>query len=443
MRVASLNLNKRLRTESARSRLYQWLTEQEVSLLLTQEPWNAANPEVPTLSGFRPIGGNHLVFAWVDERLALPPCTILGSWWQRLEVGHVAVHNVYLDAYSQRRRATQLMELKNGLVREGDRPVLVVGDFNLAPRPGDGLFNGTPSTFNSERDRVPFRELLTRIRLHDLTGMSPPAEFTIERRYDGRSSAFRCDLVLLSDYLAPTVTTAYDHSVRIGKRRFTDHSASLIELPVTLRHDSDRDGSVSSRYDAKQANGPISCQPHKTAMVRRQPSPFARSAARSLSLQGTRSVLDYGCGRGADVDFYRQAGFLADGYDPHPPFGWHSRPEGVYDLVTVVFVLNVLPDPWQRLQVIRDAARHLADGGRMLVICRSPEAIEGNAGRGQWPPHNDGYWSSTSKGTFQRGISIEELLVLACRVDLTPLPEDVQPATIVNTTQALLTRVPP
>jgi Methyltransferase domain/Endonuclease/Exonuclease/phosphatase family len=441
VRIASLNLNKRLRTEGARSRLLRWLHDREVSLILTQEPWTATTPEVPALNGFRPIGGNHLVFAWVNEGMAPPPCTILDSWWQRLEVGYVVVHNVYLDAYSQRRRATQLIELKNGLLCEGDRPVLVVGDFNLAPRPEDGLFNGMPSTFNSERDRVPFRELLAHNRLHDLTGASPGAEFTIVRRYNGRSSAFRCDLVLLSDYLAPTVTTAYDHAVRVGKHSFTDHSASLIELPVTLSEHNDWNGRLSPQEETTRTSGPASCQPHRTAMVRQQPSPFARRFAESPSRQGVRSVLDYGCGRGADVDFYRQAGFLADGYDPHPAFGWHMRPDGVYDLVTVMFVLNVLPDPWQRLQVLRDADRHLADGGRMLVVCRSPKAIEKHARRGQWPQHNDGYWSSASKGTFQRGISTEELMVLGCRAGLTPLPEDAQPATIVHATQALLTRV--
>ena len=443
MRVASLNLNKRLRTETARSRLLRWLTDHEVSLVLAQEPWSAASPEVPALNGFRPIGGNHLVFAWLNEHLAPPPCAILGSWWQRLEVGYVAVHNVYLDAYSQRRRATQLTELRDGLLGEGDRPILVVGDFNLAPRPEDGLFNAVPSTFNSERDRVPFRELLAQSRLRDLMSASSIAEFTVVRRYNGRTGAFRCDLVLLSDYLAPTVTTAYDHTVRAGKHSFSDHSASLIELPVTLSGDNDRKGRLFPQKETTRTSSPASCQPHKTAMARHRPSPFARNLAESLSRQGVRSVLDYGCGRGADVEFYRRAGFLADGYDPHPPFGWHVRPEGVYDLVAVVFVLNVLPDPWRRLQVLRDAERHLADGGRMLVVCRSANAIEKNARRGRWPPHNDGYWSDRSKGTFQHGISTEELLVLGSRAGLTLFPEGVRPVRTADATQALLTRAAP
>jgi SAM-dependent methyltransferase len=156
-------------------------------------------------------------------------------------------------------------------------------------------------------------------------------------------------------------------------------------------------------------------------MARRRPSPFARRIAEINAGYAHQTVLDYGCGYGADVLFYRRAGLLADGYDPHPPFGWGLPPPGTYDVITMIFVLNVLPDPWQRLQALQSASTHLANTGRILVVCRSPRAIERHAHRGRWPPHNDGYWSSGSRGMFQRGISIRELLLLARRTRLAPL----------------------
>jgi hypothetical protein len=423
MRVASLNLNKRLGNASARSRLLHWLLEHEVSLLLAQEPYSH-DGKPPSLDGFRPVGGNQQVFAWVVEHLGSPSCTLLESWWQWLEVGYLAVHNVYLNAYSRRRRAYQLEELHGHLLSRPERPILIVGDFNLAPRPEDGRFDVEASRFNSEVDRAPFRQLLVGARLRDLTKASSP-EYTIVRKYRGRDVKFRCDLALASDYVASAITARYDHAPRVGSQAFTDHSAVVLELPVTLRGSNtqqQRRGQGSGMQSADSVPGPA-YQPHKTAVSRCRPSPFARSIEKSRQLDGIRSVLDYGCGRGADVHFYRRIGLIADGYDPHPSFGWHAQPHGAYDLVTIIFVLNVLPNPWERFIVLRNASRHLADGGCMLVACRSPRAIERIASRRRWPRHNDGYWSSERKGTFQRGISTQELVLMAGRIGLVSVQE--------------------
>lgn len=132
------------------------------------------------------------------------------------------------------------------------------------------------------------------------------------------------------------------------------------------------------------------------------------------------SILDYGCGRGTDVTHYRQRGLHADGYDPYPPFGWADKPTAAdrYDLVTLVFVLNVLPDPWERVRVFKQAATYLRPGGHMLVVTRSPREIQTRAADAGWVRHNDGYWSSERQRTFQRGISEAEIERLARRADL-------------------------
>lgn len=99
-------------------------------------------------------------------------------------------------------------------------------------------------------------------------------------------------------------------------------------------------------------------------MSRSRPSPFARAVAEVLAPKlEIASVLDHGCGRGADVRFYRDRGLDADGWDPHPGFGWQQEPPRQFDLVTSVFVLNVLSNPWERIKALQNAARCLRPHG--------------------------------------------------------------------------------
>jgi hypothetical protein len=110
----------------------------------------------------------------------------------------------------------------------------------------------------------------------------------------------------------------------------------------------------------------------------------------------------------------------ADAWDPHPGFGWTAEPDRQYDLVANVFVLNVLPDPWQRIQALQHAARFMRPGGHLFVVTRSPADIDPRAASANWPTHHDGYWSSEAKGTFQKGISTEEIVALGRRAGLRP-----------------------
>ncbi len=230
MRVASVNLNKRIGGTTARNRLLRWLAGNDIALLLAQEPWRPAGRAPVHLDGYCAIGGTDSVFAWIHERFKAPASRQLAPHWQRIELGYLAVHQIYLNAHAQAARAAQLHQLQAGMRAEGDRPALVVGDFNLAPRPHDGLFDGHPSSFNSDTDRRPFQALLGACLLHDTTASDPP-EFSVVRSARGKHWEFRCDLALVSDYLAPSAPVTYDHGVRTDGTAFTDHSAVLIDLP--------------------------------------------------------------------------------------------------------------------------------------------------------------------------------------------------------------------
>ncbi|MFF5728059.1 methyltransferase domain-containing protein [[Kitasatospora] papulosa] len=423
MRVASINLNKRLGALAARSNFAAWLREHGVKAVLAQEPYKPADRMPPALTGFTLAGGDgHLAF-WISEDLAQPTVSSPRQWVQRTELDWLVVLQVHLDAYAGAARAAQLTELADLAAAEHQRPLMICGDFNLAPRPEDGLYGAQTSTFTTGAERATLQQLTKIARLIDTTADATP-EFTFERVFSGKPSRFRCDLVLLSDHLMPTTTVATDSSVRRGPQAFTDHSALLIDLPVTMPTAEPEDVLFSlSDLTGQKTTLPEkrSYQPHKTAMTRQAPSPASRAVTehliRPLSIS---SVLDHGCGRGADVAHYRAAGLDAEGFDPHNDFGWPRPDRADFDLVTSMFVLNVLADPWQRIQAIKDAASFTRQEGHIVVVTRSPEEIAKAAADGGWTAHHDGFWSSHSKGTFQRGVSRDEITALARHCGLAP-----------------------
>ena len=169
----------------------------------------------------------------------------------------------------------------------------------------------------------------------------------------------------------------------------------------------------------------------KTAKARPGPSkpateltPFIeRVLAESPPRLPIRGVLDYGCGRGADLNYFRSLGIDAEGYDPHAPFGFAERPAGPFIVVTLIYVLNVLPTAEARKEVMREAAARLAPKGVLFVGTRSTAAIRSEAARNGWRALEDGFVSG--RGTFQRGMDAEEIIRLGAMLGLKshwPLP---------------------
>ncbi|MGW1641477.1 methyltransferase domain-containing protein [Streptomyces lavendulae] len=427
MLLVSINLNKRLGANGPRARFAAWLRTHDVAVIVAQEPYKPADRRPPLLPGYVFAGGDGHLATWVREDIATPAVSTPTAWAQRVELGWLTVVQVHLDAYTSAVRTAQLGELATLAAAEGGRPLLICGDFNLAPRPEDGLYDGEVSSFTTGTERKALRHLLQSVGLVDTTSADgrEGVGFTFERLFTGKLSRFRCDLALLSDHLAHGVAVITRHDVRTGPEAFTDHSAVLLDLPLTLEGAEPDDVLFSiSDLTGKQppSAGARPYQPHKTAMSRQSPSPAARAVTAHLtSPLGIRTVLDHGCGRGADVAHYRAAGLEADGYDPHEGFGWPRPKKSGFDLVTQMFVLNVLPDPWARIRALQDAAAFVRPGGHLVVVTRSPEEITKAAAAGRWTAHHDGYWSSEGKGTFQRGISAVETTALAQHAGLAPV----------------------
>ncbi|MGH8909907.1 MAG: hypothetical protein ACRD0K_26280, partial [Egibacteraceae bacterium] len=58
MRLASVNLSRRLGNPAACARLTAWLARQRVDVLVAQEPWRPADREAVPIEGFQTIGGD-------------------------------------------------------------------------------------------------------------------------------------------------------------------------------------------------------------------------------------------------------------------------------------------------------------------------------------------------------------------------------------------------
>lgn len=133
---------------------------------------------------------------------------------------------------------------------------------------------------------------------------------------------------------------------------------------------------------------------HRTALSR----PVSCAIEDGLIEDG-KSVLDYGCGRGGDVERLRDQGFRAVGFDP--VFFPDSSPQPA-DVVNLGYVVNVIEDEAERARVLKEAwalARSV-----LVVAARLKGEQRGLASGTQ--AQGDGI--QTSAGTFQRFYAQEE-----------------------------------
>lgn len=144
--------------------------------------------------------------------------------------------------------------------------------------------------------------------------------------------------------------------------------------------------------------------PHKTAMTRKKPSLPLRKAMQHGFIRKDSVVLDYGCGKGFDVTYLDSLHIEAFGYDKYyHPF----MPKGIFDVVMLSYVLNVIPDKQERIDVLKQAWDKT--DSVLVVSVRMYEHMDYNY---NWTPYNDGF--VTSANTFQhyyRQGEIEQLFL--------------------------------
>lgn len=110
---------------------------------------------------------------------------------------------------------------------------------------------------------------------------------------------------------------------------------------------------------------------YMTAKRRDSMSAPARWLHKAGLLRGR--VLDLGCGYGRDTDDLRQMGVDIVGYDPHYR---PERPEGLFDTIICVYVLNVLL-PYEQAEVLMEISQWLRPGGHAYYAVRRDLTQEG------------------------------------------------------------------
>ena len=142
----------------------------------------------------------------------------------------------------------------------------------------------------------------------------------------------------------------------------------------------------------------------KTAIKRNKASSPLKWA---LSQGLVRSpALDWGCGKGDDVNALQRAGITVEGWDPH----WCPEvpdEDKEYKYAQCVFVLNVLDNPEARKDTLESLRSFLSPDAKILFAVRGKREVDGEPKKRGWKRQGDGW--ITSKGTYQHGYDPAEL----------------------------------
>lgn len=152
-------------------------------------------------------------------------------------------------------------------------------------------------------------------------------------------------------------------------------------------------------------------QRHKTAIRRRQLSTPLQALHRHGYLDGSRTLLDYGCGQGDDLCVLKENGISASGWDPYysPNVSCETS-----DIVNLGFVVNVIENPEERVEALRQAFSRARE---LLVVA----VMVGNPGSERWQRWGDGFL--TQRGTFQKYFTQAEISqLLSEALDVDPVP---------------------
>jgi DNA phosphorothioation-associated putative methyltransferase len=136
---------------------------------------------------------------------------------------------------------------------------------------------------------------------------------------------------------------------------------------------------------------PIRIDRHRTALARAEISKPTKTLLEYHQLRAGESFFDYGCGLGADVRALGSMGYAASGWDPNHAPDDQRLPA---DVVNLGFVLNVIEDPAERVEVLSSA---WALARRLLVVAT---LICGQEAYSNFQCFGDGVL--TSRNTFQK-----------------------------------------
>ena len=137
---------------------------------------------------------------------------------------------------------------------------------------------------------------------------------------------------------------------------------------------------------------------HRTAIKRYDLSKPVKQLLERDLLRQHDTLFDYGCGHGMDIEALQNLGYQADGWDPaFRPNGQRAPAE----VVNLGYVLNVIEDPNERIEVLRSA---FSLTKRVLLVSTLAAGQESEA---HARPYRDGFLTKTN--TFQKFFAPGEL----------------------------------
>lgn len=148
----------------------------------------------------------------------------------------------------------------------------------------------------------------------------------------------------------------------------------------------------------------VEVERHRTAIARRDLSQPMALMRRFGMIAPGMTVFDYGCGQGDDVAALCDNGVEAFGWDPHHAPDGPRRPG---DVVNLGFVINVIEDPYERIETVKAA---WGFARRAMVVSAMPASKASVAGL---TPYRDGFL--TKRGTFQRYFAQDDIRDLVHR----------------------------
>lgn len=202
----------------------------------------------------------------------------------------------------------------------------------------------------------------------------------------------------------------FDDPVRIGFRQAWN--ALLVEKGYkVVGHDLVPVGNDESDAALDQIPSFERVERHRTALTRYGLSAPMQTLARFGYLDGTRSVFDYGCGRGDDLRNLLANNIPAAGWDPHYA---PERVKTAADVVNLGFVINVIEDLEERTEALRGAYALATEFLVVSAMLASQETVRGT-------PYADGVL--TGRNTFQKYYTQDELRAyVAETLQETPIP---------------------
>ena len=118
-------------------------------------------------------------------------------------------------------------------------------------------------------------------------------------------------------------------------------------------------------------------QSYNTAISRKTASTPLRYLESKGLLSG--SILDYGCGKGADEKYLTEKGYDAEAYDPH----WRpvELTKNSFDTILCTYVLNVVKKDDEK-NIIASIKSLLNNEGKAFITVRRDLKKEGETSRG-------------------------------------------------------------